>query len=96
MTRGNCLLFALRRWRQLQREWRAAGRPCDRVPCIVQRPSRLVPHWVPHWVVGWWHPHTATVHDAESFVPEDKTPLPWWQVWRALWFAGRVQRGDQP
>lgn len=93
---NNCFIWAHWRERQLWRQWEQLGCPVDRVPCIQRRPSRLDPPWVRHWVVGWWHHETRTLEDIESFVPDDKSPLRKWQLWRAMFFRGYVKRGDTP
>jgi hypothetical protein len=92
---ANCYLWATwRRW-QLLREWRALGSPQDRVPAKMARPSRLAPG-VDHWVVGWWIPATCQLDEVQSFIPQDKRPLHWWQLWRVALFLGRVKHGDIP
>lgn len=93
---SNCYLWA--RWcrRQLLREWRAAGSPKDRVPAKLARPSRLDPDAIDHWIVGWWHPETGVLEEVQSFVPDDKAPLRWWQIWRVALFLGSVKQGDAP
>lgn len=93
---NNCFIWAHHRERQLWGQWEAAGCPQDRVPAILRRNSRLAPRWVRHWVVGWWIPATHTLVEVESFVPDDKAPLRWWQLWRTILFKGHVKRGDVP
>lgn len=91
---NNCLIWAHIRYRSLYREWLAAGSPQDRVPCILRRPSRLVPTFIGHWLVGWWNPETGSVTDIESFTPDDTKPLALWQLWKVAIFKGHIKRGD--
>jgi hypothetical protein len=88
--RSNCIFWALRRYAPLLREWRRAGRPEGRAPHLVFRPSELEPWWVFHWQVEHLDAGSAT-WVRQGFVPLDKSPLRWWQVRRALWFAGEVR-----
>lgn len=89
--RSNCLVWALRQYVWLIREWRTKGEPHGHEPRFWIRPSRLAPWWVPHSGVERW---TGDRWEALSFVPDDKTPLKWWQVFRAVWFRGFVRVGD--
>ena len=92
---NNCFFYAHVRHCRMLRAWRKKGSPQDCVPAIVRRPSRLAPSWVGHWFVGFWCPETSTFKEIESFCPVDKSPLPWWRLWRAAVFRGYVKRGDK-
>lgn len=92
---SNCFIFAHLRHCALWREWKSIGGPKDRVPCILRRPSRLEPEFVGHWIVGWWIAETCTVEEVESFVPDDKSALPWWRLWAAILFRGHIKSGDR-
>ncbi len=59
---------------------------------LIVRPSRrlwLVPH------VLWSPPGGLDGATLKHFVPERPTRSRW-QVWRALWFRGRVLTSDRP
>src|SRR5574343_806700 len=72
MLRSNCLVEAMRLFRQRLREWDDAGRPPNAEPYMLVRPSR-VPGGLCHFLVG----RLDTTMDAitvESFKPVDPHP----------------------
>lgn len=93
--RSNCLVYALSEWYKEHRAWRAAGRRVRCEPRILVRSSRLYPRWVPHFEVGIPVPCARGLHlMTRGYVPLDETPLPWYLLWRALWFRGRVAHNE--
>lgn len=85
---SNCLVWSIVRLIELQIGWLRAGRPVGYEPYWYLRSSRLAPWWVPSWGVEYWN---GTRWVKEKFVPDDKTVLRWYQVWRKFWFRGHVE-----
>lgn len=90
--RSNCLVYAFVEHRREKRAWVAAGRPAGMDPKIQVRESRLYPHWVPHFEVAVPVAPWSNTYVTRGFVPTDKSPLRWWQLWRLFWFKGYVER----
>ena len=86
--RCNCLFWALGAYARRLIEWRRDGRPKLSEPRFGWRPSWLEPWWVLHFEVDYVLADGHWVR--EGFTPLDQSPLRWWQVWRAVWFSGRV------
>lgn len=89
--RSNCLVYALREYRMELRVWRQRGRPRGMTPLLQIGPSSLQPHWLPHFRVSAPIGRDNRAYAARGFVPLDTSPLRWWQLWRAVWFDGRVK-----
>lgn len=93
---ANCFVWAHWRYMILCREWIALGRPIERVPALLARPSRSVPWWAGHWIAGWWLPFEGVLEEVTSFVPHERRNVPWWMAWTRLLFKGRVKKTDAP
>ena len=89
----NCLVWALLVYRKRHVEWTEAGGIGGTEPALRFRRSRLEPRWMLHAQVEVYEGGRWVI---EQFVPLDKRPLRWWQLWRALWCRGTIQRGDEP
>jgi hypothetical protein len=89
----NCWLWAKLEYRRRCRAWVAAGRPFNKAPYILKRPTYFTPQWFSHWFVGEHDPSIDAVH-VESYTPINPTNDPWWAAWRHVLFRGKVKRGD--
>ena len=87
--RSNCLLWAVAEYTRQIGAWLRVGAPKGIEPHFITRPSRLAPWYVPHFQVERWD---GTGWVREGFAPVDKSPLPWWQLWRVVRFVGTVER----
>lgn len=88
---SNCLVWAVCRYAQLQKEWLKAGQPPLQEPEWYVRSSRMAPWWVPSWGVQYRRNGRFI---QEKFSPADKTKLKWYQAWRKFWFKGYVEIVD--
>ena len=92
-VRSNCVFWAVGRYIRLLREWEAAGSPREEEPGLHLRPSRLEPRkvcglYILHWQV---YRRVGGRLLCEEWVPIDKRPLRWWELWRALWAPGEIK-----
>lgn len=94
VVRGNCIVWAIRRRFELERAYRAAGRPAGYSPAIRIRGSYLEPRQilgvkVSHWEVEHW---TGAHWVREGWAPLDSRPLRGIGLLRALWTDGEIVR----
>lgn len=93
---SNCAIWARIEYARRKREWRRAGMPIDKEPCLSRRPSRSEPRSIDHRFVSWWNPFTQTNSDIRSFSPIKRVDLPIWLAWLRALFRGHVKAGDEP
>jgi hypothetical protein len=96
MAHSNCIVVALIGYLRARRRWRRRGSPRGQSPYLIIRGSHDAPGWVPHFLVG---RRSAALRSMPvySFKPLHPKPRTWWRWWRlphALYFEGRVVRGD--
>lgn len=87
--RSNCVIEAIRIWRQKVKEWHASGRRLHE-PYLMIRPSR-VRGGIIHALVGELDPTIDAVR-VESFKPVDPVERRWYTP--PLFFRGRMVKGD--
>lgn len=94
--RNNCFFWAHVEYVRRKTLWLLAGRPKAHTPVIYLRPSDLAPDWVPHWSVAYLDRYTYQLSEIVSYKPTDHAPVPWWKVWKTLFFQGTISYGDHP
>lgn len=91
MSRGNCLVFAVRLYARQIRRWVRAGMPAGEEPYLLFRPSRNRPRWIPHTLVGKWRRgHMQVV----SYKPREPQDVRWFNAWQRWKFDGSSKWGD--